>query len=124
MVLESTPFISITACQIFGRNDAELEPSSMPLKLLGVVDIGAGIEAEDAVWRLLVIRGDDPDRRTGAARGDQARHVDEADFRPAGHHRTDRVGRALRRQDGDVQPLVFEIALAERDIPRCVAAEA
>lgn len=30
----------------------------------------------------------------------------------------DRVRRTFGRHDGDVQPLLFEIALAERDIPR------
>ena len=87
-------------------------------------DIGAGIQGEDAVGRLLIIGGDDLDRAAGAPRGDQARDVDEADLRASGCDGADRIRRALRGHDGDVQAFLFEIAFAECDVPRRVAPEA
>ncbi len=71
MVFESMPFISITAAQMRGRNEAELEPSSSPVSFFAAIDIGAGIEAENAVGRLLIIRRNNLDRRARPLRPQQ-----------------------------------------------------
>src|SRR6185312_16729020 len=81
-------------------------------------------QGEDAIGRLLVVGGDDLHRRSGAAGCDQARDVDEAQLGAAGGDGADRVRRALRRHDGDVEAFVFEVALSERHVPGRMTAQA
>ena len=71
----------------------------------------------------MVIGSDNSHRRSGASRRDKTGNINKPEFCRSGYDGADRIRRAFRRQNGDVQAFFFKISLAERNVPRRVTAK-